>query len=108
MFCYPENIESEARKLFAQLRRDNFLKALCPTEYAAKSAHFLSELNAIHAFREGNGRTQLSFFLMLAEQAGHSIDLQELDPKTFLEAMIASFKGDEAPLAAAIESLIKE
>ncbi len=45
---------------------------------------------------------------MLAEQAGHSIDLQELDPKTFLEAMIASFKGDEAPLAAAIESLIKD
>lgn len=107
MFCYPENIESEAKKLFAQLRQDNFLRALSPTEFATKSGHFLSELNAIHAFREGNGRTQLSFFLMLAEQAGYSIDLEELNPEAFLEAMIASFKGDEAPLAAAIESLIK-
>ena len=89
MFCYPENIESEAKRLFAQLRQDNFLRALSSTEFAAKSAHFLSELNAIHSFREGNGRTQLSFFLMLAEQAGYPIDLEELDPKAFLEAMIA-------------------
>jgi cell filamentation protein len=64
-----------------------------------------SELNAIHAFREGNGRTQLSFFLFLADQAGHPVDLEKLDPNAFLEAMIASFKGNEVPLAAAIENM---
>jgi cell filamentation protein len=106
MFCYPENIESEARKLFTQLKESNFLKGLSPKEFANKSAHFLSELNAIHAFREGNGRTQLSFFLLLADRAGYSIDLEELDPKTLLDAMIASFQGDEAPLTAVIEALI--
>ncbi|WP_225130127.1 MULTISPECIES: Fic family protein [unclassified Bradyrhizobium] len=46
-------------------------------------AHFLSELNVIHAFREGNGRTQLSFFLLLADHAGHPIDLEDLEPDTF-------------------------
>lgn len=107
MFCYPENIETEARKLFTQVEQDNFLQDLSPEQFAAKSAHFLADLNAIHAFREGNGRTQLSFFLLLADQAGHSIDLEELDPEQFMGAMIASFEGDETPLTRVIERLIK-
>lgn len=106
MFCYPENIESEAKKLFARLKQNEFLKGLSTEAFAEKSAHFLSDLNAIHAFREGNGRTQLSFFLLLADQAGHSIDLEEFDPDAFLAAMITSFGGDEAPLAAIIEELV--
>ncbi len=107
MFCYPENIESEAKKLFTQLEQDNFLKGLSSQQFASESAHFLSELNAIHAFREGNGRTQMSFFLLLAEQAGHSIDFEKFDPAAFLDAMITGFNGDEVPLAAIIEDLVE-
>jgi len=83
MFCYPENIESEAKKLFTKLEQDIFLHDLPLEEFAEKSAAFLATLNAIHAFREGNGRTQLSFFLLLADQAGYSIDLEELDPDAY-------------------------
>jgi cell filamentation protein len=109
MFCYPENIAGEANKLFSQLKRDKFLKELSSREFATKSAQFLAYLNAIHAFREGNGRTQLSFFLLLAEHAGRPLDLDAFEPERFLNAMIASFKGDELPLAAIIEELtIKE
>lgn len=108
MFCFPENIDIEAKKLFEQLKRDRHLQGLSAKDFAEKSAHFLSELNAIHAFREGNGRTQLSFFLLLAEQAGHPISLEKFDPDAFLEAMISSFKGDEEPLGAIIADLIEE
>jgi len=80
MFCYPENIEGEARKLFSQLKKEGYLKNLSAKDFAGKSAHFLSELNAIHAFREGNGRTQPSFFLLLAEKAGHSLKSLILRP----------------------------
>jgi cell filamentation protein len=66
--CYPENIAGEADKLFSQLERDKFLKGLSLKDFAAKSAKFLAYLNAIHAFREGNGRSQLSFFLLMAER----------------------------------------
>src|SRR5258705_3960579 len=72
-FCFPENIENQANLLFGQLKKDKFLAGLEVEEFAEKAAHFLSELNVIHAFREGNGRTQLSFFLLLAGQAGHPI-----------------------------------
>lgn len=91
MFCFPENIENEADKLFSQLERDKFLSGLETEKFAEKAAHFLSELNVIHAFREGNGRAQLSFFLLLADRAGHPIDLEHLAPQAFLDAMIASF-----------------
>ena len=106
MFCFPENIESEATKLFAKLRDDKFLNGLSPKDFSRKSAHFLAELNAIHAFREGNGRAQLSFFLLLADQAGHPLNFDRFDADNFLKAMITSFNADEAPLAALIEGLI--
>jgi cell filamentation protein len=108
MFCFPENIENQAKELFAQLKKDKFLDGLEPEEFAEKAAHVLSELNVIHAFREGNGRSQLSFFLLLADHAGYPIDLEDLDPDTFLNAMIASFEGHEEPLAAVIQGLVKD
>jgi cell filamentation protein len=95
MFCYPENIAGEADKLFSELERDKFLEGLSSKDFASKSAKFLAYLNAIHAFREGNGRSQLSFFLLLAEHAGHPIDLDAFQPEQFLDAMIESFKGNE-------------
>ncbi|MGJ5021113.1 Fic family protein [Bradyrhizobium oligotrophicum] len=77
-------MEREAKRLFMKLANDNFLQDLSPEEFAEKSAEFLAPLNVIHAFREGNGRTQLSFFLLLADQAGYAIDLEALDPDALL------------------------
>src|ERR1700730_15950931 len=42
-------------------------------EFAERAAHFLAEVNAIQPFREGNGRTQLSFLKILAQRAGHPV-----------------------------------
>ncbi len=52
-FCFPEHIGAQASTLFAELKATNCLKALSTTEFAGHAAHFLAELNAIHAFREG-------------------------------------------------------
>jgi cell filamentation protein len=62
-FCFPENIEDQATTLFDDLRATDFLRNLDAQAFSAKAAHFLAELNAIHAFREGNGRSQLTFFV---------------------------------------------
>ena len=105
-FCFPENIESQAAKLFKKLRDDDYLENLDLDAFAAKAAHFLSELNAIHAFREGNGRSQLSFFALLAEHAGHPLNFDKLDPEAMLSAMIASFDGDEERLTDVIKTMI--
>lgn len=66
MFCYPENIDAHMARLFGQLRQARFPEGLEVAEFARQAAHFMAELNAIHPFREGNGRTQLAVLLLLA------------------------------------------
>jgi cell filamentation protein len=88
------------------LQADDFLQGVDEAAFADKAAHFLAELNVIHAFREGNGRSQLTFFALLADYAGHPIDLDKLDPHKMLDAMIASFDGDEAKLSRIIKDLV--
>lgn len=104
-FCYPENIAGEMTALFAGLQQHQFLRHRTASEFAKVAAHFLSELNAIHPFREGNGRTQLTFLALLADRAGHPLDLDKLDPEATLAAMIASFNGDGQSLTAVIGTL---
>jgi cell filamentation protein len=105
-FCYPENIAREMRVLFDWLRRRRYLCGLAAADFARDAAHFLAELNAIHPFREGNGRTQLIFLALLADRADHPLDLDRLDPAATLDAMIDSFNGDESALAAIIMGLL--
>jgi len=97
-FCYPEHIDNEMKALFASLRQKQLLKDLSHEQFAREAASFLSTLNAIHPFREGNGRTQTTFLALLAEQAGHPLHLDRLEPEQFLGAMVASFKGNDGPL----------
>lgn len=106
-FCYPENIDKQMSVLFAWLAKEKHLKRLDKATLAKNAAHFLAELNAIHPFREGRGRTQLSFLAILADQAGHPFDMDKLKPDAILKATIASFDSDEGPLVGVISKLIK-
>lgn len=107
MFCYPENIDREMRRLFARLADDRYLRDLERPGFAGKAANVLAELNAIHPFRDGNGRTQLIFLKILAAQAGHPLDFARLHPPAMMQAVIASFGQDEQPLADLILQLMR-
>lgn len=104
-FCYPENIRREMDALFADLKRKRYLKGLSRDAFASAAAHFLATLNAIHPFREGNGRTQTTFLVLVAVRAGHPLKLEALVPERFLAAMLESFQGNEKKLAAEIRRL---
>ena len=105
-FCYPEHIDAQMRDVFAGLAKDNYLTGLDPEDFAISAAKFLAEINAIHPFRDGNGRTQLTFLSLLADNAGHELSLESLVPDRFLKAMINSFIGDIKPLEIEIENLL--
>ncbi|HKX50369.1 MAG TPA: Fic family protein, partial [Candidatus Binatia bacterium] len=91
---------------FKKLAHDGYLKDCTPKQFVTGAASFLTQLNAIHPFREGNGRTQTTFLALLADQAGHPLDLDRLKPKPFLAAMIKSFTGNEKPLVRELTRLI--
>ncbi len=56
-------------------------------------------MNYIHPFREGNGRTQLQYLRLLAEQAGHGFDVTQIDPERWQTASRAAHMADYAPMS---------
>lgn len=104
-FCYPENIAAQMEKLFLELPTGLLRRGASPEEFALSAAKFLAELNAIHPFREGNGRSQLSFLYLAAAKAGHPLDFSRIRPTEFLDAMIVSFEGVLMPLKTEIHRL---
>jgi cell filamentation protein len=90
-FCRPEFIAEELDKRFAAIRAENELKGLTRGQFAARSAEHISELNAIHPFREGNGRTQRAFLEVPAANAGHQVDLTRVAPDAWNEASMLGF-----------------
>jgi cell filamentation protein len=105
-FCYPEYIESELQRIFAEFGDRGALGQMTASGFATHVGHFLAEMNAVHPFREGNGRTQLAFLAMLAEHAGFSFDERKLDRRRVMQAMIESFSGNEGPLISLIQDII--
>ncbi len=105
-FCYPEYIPREMAKLFEGLRRGSKLRGLSKQDFARGAASFLATLNAIHTFRDGDGRSQLAFMGLVARSAGHQLHLNKIVPADFPAAMIRSFQDGEELLAEQLARLL--
>jgi cell filamentation protein len=102
-FCYPEFIDAEMDRIFRELQDEGHLVNCGSVQaFAARAAHYIAEINAVHPFREGNGRCQLTLLNILMQVAGLEMIEDNIDEAAFMKAMIDSFRGDEAPLVAAI------
>ena len=61
------------------------------------------EPNALHPFREGNGRTQRAFLSQLARDAGFRLDWATVDRDANIDAARAAADGDLAPMRALLD-----
>ena len=98
LFCRCFAIESEAERIFAELKQEKYLKNIKAGEIAKRLAYYLAELNALHPFREGNGRTQREFIRQLAYQNGYFLSYAGITKDEMIEASKASFKLDYGPM----------
>lgn len=105
-FCYPEYIDGQMNALFDRLEGPNFQTGVATAAFIPALADFIAELNAIHPFREGNGRTQLVLVRQLGQRTGNAIRIDAVERDEFLRAMIASFDGDLAPLIDELERML--
>lgn len=105
-FCYPQFIDREMNRLFVRLATPRFLPGTDDGTFITAAADFVADLNAIHPFREGNGRSQLAFLDLLALRAGHPLKLERIEPAGFLAAMIRSFEGKVDSLAVQLKGLL--
>ena len=58
LFCSPEFILPYSEDLFAKLKAENYLTGLDRDSFIHRLAFYIAEINALHPFREGNGRAQ--------------------------------------------------
>lgn len=104
-FAEFEYIEPEIHKLFDNLKKEAFLEGLDKSNLSKKLAYYWAELNVLHPFREGNGRTTREFLRQLALKNGYSLDYQNISANVLLEASKKSIY-DEDELANLIYKIL--
>ena len=99
LFCLVQFIEPELSRIFSELKKENFLQNIPDGRILSQRlSYYISELNAVHPFREGNGRTQRVFATLLARKNGFELRFQNIDPALMEEASIESFGGNYEPM----------
>lgn len=91
VFCPAENIKAMADEIFSKLKKENFLLECKEQEMPRRLSYYLSEINTMHPFREGNGRTQRLFIEILAERAAYEVDFSKVTQHEMLEASAEAF-----------------
>jgi len=96
IFCYSKNILSYGELVFQKLKEDNFLLMTEEKEICERLSFYMSEINALHPFREGNGRAQRVFISSLGNAAGYEIDFKQVTNAEIIEVSSNAFvKGHE-------------
>lgn len=90
-FPPPKYLRRSLDALFAELKNESHLRRLSATSWAHRAAYFLGEINAIHPFREGNGRTQREFIRELAFEGGHRLTWAGRTQEEMIHASQTSF-----------------
>ncbi len=75
------------KKLLEELRSENLLRGLCGENFFQRTSYYFAELNYIHPFREGNGRTTREFMRQLFLLNGYEVDWSAVPVERFLHAM---------------------
>ena len=89
-FAEWEYIESELTRLLSELKSENFLANLTKEKFTERLAYYWAELNVLHPFREGNGRTTREFLRQLSLKNGYILNLHKISPQKLLNASIKS------------------
>jgi cell filamentation protein len=106
VFCLPQYVESSAAVIFRELHDEDCLRGLRHDMFVGRLAYYLGEVNALHPFREGNGRAQRASFRQLARDVGFTLAWQHLDPVRNVEASAAIMRGDPEPMREMLRALI--
>ena len=104
-FCQMQFIFPMCEKLFREMEKEPEWSTI--EEAAKRLAYYKTELNMIHPFREGNGRTIRIFIRAYAKSKSYDWDFAKLDREGYMQAMIQSVLTTKQLEAIYKETLIK-
>ena len=90
LFYPPNLIDRELDKVFAKIKEKTMLKETDKEKVFDNLAYVMAELNIIHPFREGNGRSIREFIRLMAKRMGYDLNWGNVDREELLEASILS------------------
>ena len=93
-FAAPDAIAAEAETVFQHLAGQVSLTGRSRAAFAQGAAEVLAGLNRVHAFREGNGRTQRLLIAALARHAGHEVAFNVITRERMVAVSVTAHKGD--------------
>jgi cell filamentation protein len=107
-FAHHVHIPAALDATISKLMAERCLTGLTAIDFVQRTAFYLGEINAIHPFREGNGRTQREFIRQLGLNAGHPLAWIGFTQAEMIEASILSHtRGDNSALASILERAIE-
>lgn len=107
LFCLVQNLPSYAASVFEHYYRDCFLSKDDKQKFVHKFTEHYADLNALHPYREGNGRSQREFARELCLACGYAFDLTHTSHQEMVKASIASFRGDNEDLERIFEQAVQ-
>jgi cell filamentation protein len=105
-FAFTEYIASSLNKTLKALESERYLGGADPKRFTNRGAYYLGEINAIHPFREGNGRAQREFIRELAVRNGYTLNWSRVSREEMIEASRQSFRGDNVGLEHVLTSAL--
>ncbi|ECP6216163.1 cell filamentation protein Fic, partial [Campylobacter jejuni] len=107
-FVPGKELDKYSKIIFDELAKNNYLKNSKDLNHFAKNlAKFMGEINALHPFREGNGRTQRIFLNELAKNAGYKLDLNLISKHKMIHACAEASQLKPGRLEALIKDNLK-
>ena len=107
VFCIANMILPYADSIFGKLRSEKWLRGFIRENFIERMAYYMGEVNALHPFREGNGRTQRIFFAELARRAKYRLDYSRIEPTELLEADIAAYNKDYSLIMDLLDKMLE-
>jgi cell filamentation protein len=106
-FSLVQFLEKNLDRTFSGLASEGYLKGLPVRSFIDRAAFYLGELNTLHPFRDGNGRTQREFIRELALEAGYRLNWSLVTQKQMYETSSLSHNlGRTSALAAVIRAAL--
>ena len=94
MFCNANFIDSQAEEIFLKLKKEKHLSGFSEENFIKRLAYYFFEINALHPFREGNGRAQREFIRLLVLKNGYVIKFDRISEDEMIRASQESFLCD--------------
>lgn len=107
LFCLVQHMTGYAQTIFPAYYNDCMRAKDNPEEFIHVLAEHYADLNALHPFREGNGRSQREFCRELCLKCGYLFDLTHTCRDEMLQASIDSLeKGDNTGLEVVFQKCV--